>query len=163
MTLTMSLSWLHSLSNPHVAEGKTNDQDHPFSYHRGGIKTQDFLVFKARHYTVLSTDDGWITTEAFNMHVHSELQNLGPLGVARDLIRRHSWLQGDLRLTTNALIARRWKQNIERRGHKPGDAWECSERPGVRKREGSSFLQDSGEHGLPDTQMPGLQNTCLSF
>lgn len=97
------------------------------------------------------------------MHVHSELQNLGPLEVVRDLIRRHSWLQGDLRLTTNALIIIRWKQNIERRGHKPGDAWECSERPGVRKREGSSFLQDSGEHGLPDTQMPSLQNTSLSF
>lgn len=56
MTLTMSLSWLHSLSNPHVAEGKTNDQDHPFSYHRGGIKTQDFLVFKARNYTAQMMD-----------------------------------------------------------------------------------------------------------
>lgn len=144
-------------------KGKTNGQDHTFSYHRSRIKTQDFLVFKARHFTVLSTDDRWITTEAFNMHVHSELQNLRPLEVVRDLIRRHSWIQGDLRLTTNVLITIRWKQKIERCGHKPGNAWECSEGPGVRKREGSSFLQDSGEHGLPDTQMPSLQNTFLSF
>lgn len=51
MTLTMSLSWLHSLSNPHVAEGKTNDQDHTFSYHRGGIKTQDFHSTQELHST----------------------------------------------------------------------------------------------------------------
>lgn len=77
------------------------------------MKTQDFLVFKARYFTVLSRDDGWITTEVFNMHVHSELQNLGPLEVVRGLIRRHSWMQGDLRLTTNVLITRKWRQKIE--------------------------------------------------
>lgn len=55
---------------------------------------------KARHFPVLGTDDGWTATEAFNTHGHSELQNLGPLEAVGDLVRRHSWMQGD-RKTNN--------------------------------------------------------------
>lgn len=52
-------------------------------------------MFKTRLFPMLGTDDGRTATEAFNSHVHSELQNLGPLEAVRDLVRRHSWMQGD--------------------------------------------------------------------
>lgn len=49
---------------------------------------------------MLITNDGWTATEVFNMLVHSELQNLGPSQVLRDLVRRHSWMQGDRKMNS---------------------------------------------------------------
>lgn len=39
------------------------------------MRTQDFLILEARLFTILGTDDRWIATEAFKIHVHSELRS----------------------------------------------------------------------------------------
>lgn len=52
------------------------------------MRSQDFLLLEARHFTLLSTDDRWVVTEAFKMQGHSELQNLGLWDIVKDLARR---------------------------------------------------------------------------
>lgn len=121
MTVTTSQSWLHSLSNAHFADGKTNGQDHTFSYHGGRVRTRTFWCLKpGSSQCSAQMTDGLLQRPS----TRTSTQNYR----IWDLWKQSGISLGDilgcrviLRRTTDVLITRRWRQRTEPCGHKPGN------------------------------------------